>query len=317
MNSRAEGENATPVPNDHPLPVAEIKPSPLPVEPADPPAPPAIQNRVAADPVQGKRGEEELHSVPPPLGKDVNNELSLFERKTVFFGYWGIVFGFVSLVLAAGAAFFVFQQFKEMAAQTELLNRGARQARVDSANSSVVTAEQLAILEKQLNQQTGATRLDERAWIVVSPLLPDIAKVSVPTGEMVIVNTGKTPALHIHGMAQIEVLSHDSGPRLQEKTYDWGFDSGELVPHDPAPQTLVRLKDRTTKEQAPFTNDERTAYNSGKSWIAIYGTIWYDDIFHVRHFTRFCRPFSNPNIAGEFNAMKCVNYNGTDGKKAN
>jgi hypothetical protein len=122
-----------------------------------------------------------------------DDELSAFERKTVAFGKWGLVIAALSLLAACVAALVVFQQFKEMAAQTDLLSRASRQNRKDNADAAITTGKQLAglqaeivaarnsskALQGQLIQahrlaDTAARQLEltNRAWIKIEEVKP-------------------------------------------------------------------------------------------------------------------------------------------------
>jgi hypothetical protein len=46
-----------------------------------------------------------------------------------------------------------------------------------------------------------------------------------------------------------------------------------------------RKRGRTPIEEDPTIESESLALNHG-AWLAIHGVISYDDIFHVRHFTK-------------------------------
>jgi len=81
--------------------------------------------------------------------------MKIFERKSIRIGNLGVIVSFCSLLAACIAAYVVFQQFKEMSAQTELLNRAARQARIDSAATDIATGKQLKIAQQSLDAIQG------------------------------------------------------------------------------------------------------------------------------------------------------------------
>jgi hypothetical protein len=180
MEGKSHGNDGAPAGNAHPLPVGEAAPAPATVAAVNPPAPAAVQQNVSTD-SQDKQRCTKIQNCDAPLSVRVikDNELSSFERITVRYGYWGIVFAFVSLVIAIYAADCVFQQFKEMAAQTELLSRGATQARRDSAEASVTTTKQLQIAQEQVKAAeesvdaiAAQTVEDERPWVSMDVVAP-------------------------------------------------------------------------------------------------------------------------------------------------
>ena len=175
-------------PADKPVP---ITPSVDPIDPVRPlPTPDAIERKL--DPTSGQPDQPKGNS---PLFARAKGDggLSSFERMTVGLGKWGLVIAALSLFAASVAAYLVFQQFKEMAAQTEVLSRAALQSRKDSAESSIATEKQLAALQAQITAaQNGASALQgqmkeaqraadiaarelelaDRAWIAITDVKP-------------------------------------------------------------------------------------------------------------------------------------------------
>ena len=49
---------------------------------------------------------------------------------------------------------------------------------------------------------------------------------------------------------------------------------------------------------SPFSQQEMDDILQGKQILAIYGSVLYDDIFSVRHITRFCRIYSRVHDDG-------------------
>jgi hypothetical protein len=87
-----------------------------------------------------------------------DDTLSSFERKTVIFAKWGILVAFLSLVAASVAGYYVFQQFQEMAMQTNILNGEAGRARRDAKDTGIATAQQLALSRQQVSAAQDANR---------------------------------------------------------------------------------------------------------------------------------------------------------------
>ena len=57
------------------------------------------------------------------------------------------------------------------------------------------------------------------------------------------------------------------------------------------------------------TSPKITAIADGKSYVAIYGIITYDDVFGDHHWTKFC---SWPAINGVFHTYQCTQFNSVD-----
>lgn len=149
---------------EHTLPVTGETPTQSSIQPSNPVVPPSPENRVATDPDEQPRQSRKVEVQEPlPIHIVKDDELSQFERKTVFFGFWSIVIASVSLIAAISAAFFIYQQFKEMASQTNLAGIAARQARVDSKESSKQFQHQLALLQSQVVAASEQNRLVREA----------------------------------------------------------------------------------------------------------------------------------------------------------
>jgi hypothetical protein len=65
--------------------------------------------------------------------------MSGFERQTLTVAWFGFAIGFLSVVAAIVAGFLIYEQFKEMNAQTNILDMTLKQTRADSASSSIAT----------------------------------------------------------------------------------------------------------------------------------------------------------------------------------
>lgn len=201
MEPNTHAADEKPKGEENPLPLSEVTHVNPQVGDVNPITPlPAQQNLAAQNPQEQAQGCGKKNNEPFRVAIVENNELSIFEKKTVLLGKLGLVIAGVSLLAACLAAFLIFQQFKEMAAQTNLLNIQIRQAREDSANSSVATAKQLEALQGQLDAARhsagiAAQQLDltDRAWIEASDLSP-LVDSSVPALQIIRFNgTGPHP----------------------------------------------------------------------------------------------------------------------------
>jgi hypothetical protein len=265
--------------------------------------------------------EDYEYKIKQPVRVDVikDEELTRFEKKTVRFGYWGLIIASCSLLAACIAAWGVFQQFKEMASQTELLSRSARQARRDSAEASLTTAQQLRIAQQQASaaqEQVRAVarqmRQDQRAWIKVIVYMPD--KLPAPNvsiaGKINFENMGKTPAKNVVGKAEVQVVESDHSPNFKyHRSYPY-LDAGYMFPNIPG-EGLIWLGDDPKNPRA-LTKEERESLEKGGSYLVVYGTVAYADMFGVHHWVRFCSWHAFAETTRDYAAKACADYGKVD-----
>jgi hypothetical protein len=89
--------------------------------------------------------------------------MKIFERETVRIGNLGVIVSFCSLLAACVAVYFVYQQFKEMSAQTKLLSQSSEQTAKDSAATEASTTKQLAIAQRSLDAIQGQLKEARRS----------------------------------------------------------------------------------------------------------------------------------------------------------
>jgi hypothetical protein len=278
MDGDDHGNDGAPQGDTRILPVGETTPEPLPKVAVNPPAPPPVEQNISTD-LQNESGTEEMEDEREPFSIRIikDDELSTFERQTVRLGFWGVMASFLSLGAASVAAYVVFQQFKEMSAQTELLNRGARQARIDSANSAASTANQLRVLQDQLAQQQNAMILDQRAWLGIRDISLSHPLVAGHAVDFVInaFNSGRTPALHVV-LEKLSVGTDETHPDVVTTRVDQSV---------VAPNGSI-LINGTVGSQADAQLID--ALISGDAKIYVRGRIVYQDIFKKPHKILFC-----------------------------
>jgi hypothetical protein len=193
------------------------------------------------------------------------------------------------------------------------MNRAAIQARNDSASSGKATADQLAIMQRQLNkfgeqakaaqesvaaiqQQTQTisdnARLEQRPWVgiqetVGGPIVSD-GYVS-PETTIQVQNTGKTPALELNGKYVQVVTERDApvpdyedienGKFTGNRVFSFLFSPGDVLAPEASRKLHVghtRYRSRTVQEGLP-----RAFY--------IVGKITYkDSVGGPLHTTKFC-----------------------------
>jgi hypothetical protein len=173
---------------------------------------------------------------------------------------------------------------------------------------------QFIITSRQLN----VMRKDLRAWIQVT-LKSDVAPaVNVaPSAVIVVNNTGKTPATGYTGRFYVDVFPNGPDPQFgTQPGVHIRMTGGAVFPNGPVEAPAVRVMPKgggfpNEGEVLPLTEEEMAALNDGKSWIAVYGSVEYEDTFHTKHWTRFC--FWKGLILGApYSAKACTAYNSVD-----
>jgi hypothetical protein len=162
------------------------------------------------------------------------------------------------------------------------------------------------------DSQLGAMRKDLRAWISVDRKgLPEIAIDKVPSIEVVIENTGKTPATNVVSHFYIEVIPNGQKPHFEAAAMHTSNLSGVMIPHAIQNITVSREK-ADVDEGDPLLPSEQKALDEGKAWLAFHGIVWYDDTFKTKHWIRFC--IWSPVKPGKYDAAACTQYNQVDNK---
>jgi hypothetical protein len=157
-------------------------------------------------------------------------------------------------------------------------------------------------------------RTDQRAWVKLQ-IFPDATiPIDFTAGNVITVpvrisNVGKTVALNNKLFLFVDVLSPNQSPNLTHAGQDhaFGFHShtGAFFPNAFNDLRIPRINPADGKE-VPTTIEE--AKDLAK-YVAVYGTVEYDDIFGVHHWTNFCEPIV---LAGSFNASACIDSNAVD-----
>jgi hypothetical protein len=268
------------------------------------------------------------------LPADRQSDLSLFERITVRLGEWSFGIAIVTFFVAVVTLLVFYGQFSEMANQTDLLARSARQARKDAHDTAVATGQQLAILRQQVEAAQGGVkaaqrqmRQDQRAWITISPNNPvqasDGGTLSV---DVPLVNIGKTPAKKLHVYADIEIVKRTAAPRLTYgKEPHTEAVSGILYPNSLFPLHVEKKQSIPGTipryASAVVSHEDYLSLMRGDSYIATYVLLTYYDSFGFRHWEKYCdwntaRPpnqiAQSPAPPQGFSARKCADYNDVD-----
>lgn len=217
-------------------------------------------------------------------------------------------------------------QLREMHTQTAEIFRQSQTENADASVKAVQWLAQLKIAQLQVKAaQDSATaiqrqmRQDQRAWVNARQVGVqfDVGK-PISIG-LAVQNTGKTPARRFHGVFKLEVLNNTEEPTFNYSAKYLLRTAGQILPGEQIPLGLTLLipaKGTETVQPTLLTQDFADKYNKGQIWIAGEGTISYEDIFGIKHWTNVCRfTFKVPaeSIASTPpSANKCANYNNTD-----
>lgn len=153
---------------------------------------------------------------------------------------------------------------------------------------------------------------DQRPYIRVTILKPDIV-IDMPLQvKGSITNLGKTPASEVYSQIEAEIVPRDEQPVLDLGDRMRLADLiGILFPNSesPEPRTLAYLTSGGTirKLDARIVN----SLNAGDSYIAVHGTVTYSDFFGTKHWTHVCNWFGYVK-AITYQAKNCAQYNQVD-----
>ncbi len=320
MSADPYSTDQTPHSNENALPLGQVSTPKAHVQPVEPvPPAPTHQN------VSGEFDEQRSTTTQPteqqPFRVKVvdDGSLTAFESKAVRFGWAGVAVAFFTLGAAVAAGWSAFQQFKEAAAQTELLSRSARQARSDSNQSSVVTAKQLAalqeqvtaaqgsqkVLEGQLREQQHALEVDQRAWLGVSGPVVSFPPDKPWSGRVDVSNTGKSPAINMTGRLGWKSVLQGATFTRKDITENEMVTSSQHAVIYPGEHIPVTTENTVVNKRQP----EAAAFIGSSVLVPyVFGEIGYNDIFRKPHWLHFCFRLNADLQTGGH----CEFYNDTD-----
>ena len=158
--------------------------------------------------------------------------------------------------------------------QAIIYSRQLHQMRI--ATRAAANAAQRA--KDSIDQVERNSHLDQRAWVTVtySQLLKPLTPNERPSVKIAIKNSGKTPALKVHAFAEVYVAPApkkivESGP------------SKSVTIIGPNSEHISTVDANSIVDQADIDS-------VANEWKSLYanGTIYYCDIFKMRHWTTFC-----------------------------
>jgi hypothetical protein len=346
LDTEPQGENKAPKGDDYPLPIGEVASKQGKIEPISDAKKLTVEEELPSEPAhQHPPTEVQITQQPLLVHVTKDDELNTFERRTVFFGIIGIFLATLSMVAAIAAGIFIYQQFKEMEYANTLSGISARRTRYDSDKASIATTKQLAILQGQLTQQTKALRMDERPWLkfeVEGEIPPGFDPNNTKTRtipltagqplkiKVKVTNIGKTTAENLLGTLFIQIVpkdgepifpkngkfhfseGHPCSPKKTKNIPETAWLEGTLYPKEVSENEFSRMRcsKNGIAEDDPPTQAETTAVDSAKSYVLIFGEVWYVDVFGTHHWTKFCE-MANAQININL-GKKCARFDAVD-----
>jgi hypothetical protein len=187
-------------------------------------------------------------------------------------------------------------------------------------------------------------RMDQRPWIKFEihdsdPNTPDYGKFAVQeqingplTMPVRFTNLGKTPAERLTVFIVVRLVGSGDEPDIPKKelllphsrVWPWtrtreflvpaqGFIVPVIYPTEHTDYQAVRMRYQTDGrniEINPLTFAEAQALSSKRSYLVLWGVVWYFDVFGTEHRTTFC--LSRYIDASNTNSQRCANYGSVD-----
>lgn len=159
--------------------------------------------------------------------------------------------------------------------------------------------------------QLGVMRTDQRAWLNVTERGSAQVITNAPlSATMSVTNTGKTPASNMLGYFYVEVVPEGGKPNFESARRRDSLSSGVIPPGVTRDVPIMRYKDDPAEAEL-LSQSEKNDLDNGRAWLAIHGIIWYEDVFHTRHWLRFCEWYGYKPGA-DYHSKNCTAYNSID-----
>jgi hypothetical protein len=273
-----------------------VPPVPANLTPVKPPQP-VVPTQETSSQTAANPGENEEQAIVK-----TEKDMDKFER-------WILRATWAGVTAAAITGYFIHNQFRAMTDQNQILGSQSISAVAGAIESERNTRAQLQIAQKQAQAAQDSVailqeqmRLDQRAWIGPTNEVKSIFMAGQRgLFSVVLKNSGKTPALHLHNLAHSKTL-----------------DKGENIEFTYHSSTPPELSETTIQPQAEFTlniwgigpiNQKQIDNMHAGIWVTYtYGKIDYRDIFGELHHTTFCYYVNDPSMI----AHACAKYNNAD-----
>jgi hypothetical protein len=131
--------------------------------------------------------------------------------------------------------------------------------------------------ERQLKEMQITRMDDERAWVCQSEIHIVTNVANSLAVEVVVKNTGKTPALHVHAVIG---FTTETNSISQDDSYLVATSHGDdLLAPNAVLYSSIALDRISQQEKVAMANGKLGFY---------FGTTWYDDTNKRHHWTQFC-----------------------------
>ena len=162
--------------------------------------------------------------------------------------------------------------------------------------------------------QLDEMRTDQRGWIGLHIDEPIHLAVNQPLDATLHVkNIGKTPARRVEILSDIEEVKAEDAPDFGNPVkHSHTFrraQLGDLYPNDSVDFHAAR--DREIMIPAILTDTENSDLTNGKAYLAVYGHVWYKDIFKKQHDRVFCYWFPFKHDVS-YTTGTCTDHNTED-----
>jgi len=253
-----------------------------------------------------KKDEEPSPSAPsttlkpnPPVPRECQSDC--YQEKHYRLNKRQFVVAMMTLIVLFGYTAVAFYQAYEMRKATRAATDSAKAAR-DSADAA-----------KQ------AMHVDQRAWMNVfvgQAALEDGSLIKIPVR---IINSGKTPAYNVQGVAVINLLKEKDQPDFNYRSGHprYSINTGTAVPNFPNDLSWPVLPKYVPPDKplSPIvtTSAIRKGIQNGSLYIVVHARITYDDVFGTHHWINFCSYAHNAaGLPEKATADTCGPYNDVD-----
>lgn len=193
-----------------------------------------------------------------------------------------------------------------------------------------IANQQADLMLKTIKQGDRTLEMDQRPWLEFrfgdanSGDSGNVTTRTSPSDPMSVpaqfLNIGKTPAINVSGLAQLNLVPTGREPALPEKWLGGNLPPGGVetlktmaffqAPIFPGMHSQFEItRDYSGEKPLPLTADEARALNAKTLYAVVFGRVFYTDIFGVTHWTQFC---SAVGVGFSVSPKNCVEYGDVD-----
>jgi hypothetical protein len=241
---------------------------------------------------------------PPATEQQLENAETDIERRMTGFERSTLRWSKAMVVVTTGTALFICFQWLEMH------DAGKQTDRIIVADERIAKAMEDSVKKSgdALNASIEASRTDQRAWVGVKSInVGTLEAEKNLVAEVALNNSGKSLANKVQGYATLAVSDSRTLREFPEP------------PREPVESVAIYWPGmdlkiyasgtaKTPLHRFAFTKSGLENISAKRSFLFVYGTYNYVDIFDRPHTTRFCARYSPDSKLFEF----CANYNYAD-----